>query len=176
MSDSPIRRSNAPSLTAAPSLTVRPIARGDAGPVAELSGQLGYEVSVEAVDAHIAELSSCPERQIAFVACLEMNGEIVGWIEAAILRELQSPPYCFISGLVVREERRGLGIGKRLCAEVERWSREQGVAVLRVTSRMSREGAHRFYLREGFRQIKIWAVFEKILSPQGGAPGGQDGI
>ncbi|ODU54444.1 MAG: hypothetical protein BGO25_14320 [Acidobacteriales bacterium 59-55] len=154
------------------------MARGDAGAVAELSGQLGYEVSVEAVDAHIAELSSCPERQIAFVACLktEAGAKIAGWIEAAILRELQSPPCCFISGLVVREERRGLGIGKRLCAEVERWSREQGVAVLRVTSRMSREGAHRFYLREGFRQIKIWAVFEKMLSPQGGAPGGQEGI
>jgi hypothetical protein len=41
---------------------------------------------------------------------------------------------------------------------------------------MSREGAHRFYLREGFRQIKIWAVFEKILSPQAAPPGGEDGI
>ena len=105
-----------------------------------------------------------------------MNGEIVGWIEAVILRELQSPPYCFISGLVVCEERRSLGIGKRLCTEVERWSREQGVTTLRVTSRMSREGAHRFYLRDGFRQIKIWAVFEKILSPQAAPPGGEDGI
>ena len=170
MSDPSIRHSNVPSLT------VRPIARGDAGAVAELSEQLGDEASVEAIDKHIAELSCCPERQIAFVACLEMNGEIVGWIEAVILHELQSPPYCFISGLVVREERRGLGIGKRLCAEVERWSREQGVAVVRVTSRMSREGAHRFYLREGFRQIKIWAVFEKILSPQAAPPGGEDGI
>ena len=104
MSDPSIRHSNVPSLT------VRPIARGDAGAVAELSEQLGYEASVEAIDKHIAELSCCPERQIAFVACLEMNGEIVGWIEPVILRELQSPPYCFISGLIVREERRGLGI------------------------------------------------------------------
>lgn len=178
MSDSSIRRSDVPSLAAAPSLTVRPIAHGDTGAVAELSGQLGYEASAKAIDKHIAELSSCPERQVAFVACLEteVGAEIAGWIEASIQHELQSPPHCFISGLVVREERRSLGIGKRLCAEVERWSREQGVAVLRVTSRMSREGAHRFYLREGFRQIKIWAVFEKILSPQAASPGGEDGI
>jgi GNAT superfamily N-acetyltransferase len=172
MSDPSFARSHAPALT------VRPIAREDAIAVAELSGQLGYEVSTEAIDKHIAELSSCPERQIALVACLETETgtEIAGWIEAAILHELQSPPHCFISGLVVREGRRSLRIGKRLCAEVERWSGEQGVATLRVTSRMSREGAHRFYLREGFRQVKIWAVFEKILPPQAALPGGEDGI
>jgi GNAT superfamily N-acetyltransferase len=180
MSDSSIRRSLTSSITPslASSLTVRPIARRDAAAVAELSSQLGYEVSTEAIDKHITEVSSCPERQIAFVACLETEAgaEIVGWIEAVILRELQSPPCCFISGLVVREERRSLGIGKRLCAEVERWSTEKGISTLRVTSRMSREGAHRFYLREGFRQIKIWAVFEKILSTQTAPPGREDGI
>jgi len=32
-----------------------------------------------------------------------------------------------------------------------------------VTSRMSREGAHRFYLREGYERVKTSAVFEKIL-------------
>jgi GNAT superfamily N-acetyltransferase len=153
-------------LSCAPSLTVRPIAPEDAGDVAELSGQLGYEASVDAINERIGRLLSCPERQIAFVACLapEKGTEIVGWIEVSIMHELQSPPYSFISGLVVREGRRSLGIGKRLCAEVETWSRNQGITTLRVTSRMSREGAHRFYRREGFQQIKIWAVFEKMLS------------
>jgi GNAT superfamily N-acetyltransferase len=55
-------------------------------------------------------------------------------------------------------------VGKRLCAEVEAWSRGKGVAVVRVTSRMTREGAHRFYLRKGYRQTKTSAVFEKVLS------------
>lgn len=157
---------------------MRPISRGDDAAVAELSAQLGYEVSVDAIGEHIAELSSSARRQVAFVACLETEAgeEIAGWIEALIQHEMQSPPHCFISGLVVREGRRSLGIGKRLCKEVEKWSRDQGVTALRVTSRMSREGAHRFYLREGFRQIKTWAVFEKILSPQDAPPSGEDGI
>lgn len=161
-----------------PSLIVRPIAREDAGTAAELSGQLGYKTSVEAMEERIARLSACPERQIALVACLETQpgAEVVGWIEASILHELQSPPYCFISGLVVREGQRGLGIGGKLCAEVEAWSRKQGVTTLRVTSRISREGAHRFYLREGFEQIKIWAVFEKMLSQETPPSGGRDGI
>ena len=79
------------------------------------------------------------------------------------MRELQSPAFALITGLVVSESHRSLGIGKRLCAEVEAWSREQGVAKIRVTSRNSREGAHRFYLREGFERIETWEVFEKML-------------
>jgi len=153
MSDSSINAS---------SLIVRPMAREDARTVAELCGQLGYEVSIEAIYERITQLASCPERQVAFVACVD--AEIVGWIEASIQNELQSPPYSFISGLVVSEAQRNLGIGKKLCSEVEAWSRRQRVTTLRVTSRISREGAHRFYLREGFERIKTWAVFEKMLS------------
>jgi GNAT superfamily N-acetyltransferase len=144
------------------SLIVRPISPEDAKAVAELSGQLGYEVSVEAIYEGIARLSSHGGSQVAFVACLDTK--IVGWIEASILHELQSPPYSFISGLVVNEAKRSLGIGKGLCAEVQTWSRKQGVTTIRVTSRISREDAHRFYLREGFERIKTWAVFEKMLS------------
>lgn len=144
------------------SLIVRFIAPEDAKAVAELSGQLGYEASAEAISARIARLSANSGSQIAFVATL--HGDVVGWIEAAITHHLQSEPYALISGLVVREGSRGLGIGKELCVEVEAWSRKQGVGALRVTSRTTREDAHRFYLREGFRRIKTWAVFEKMLS------------
>jgi GNAT superfamily N-acetyltransferase len=145
----------------ATSLLVRPIREGDASSVAVLSGELGYEVSVAAVEERMRELSSCGAGQVAFVACVE--GEVVGWIEAAITRHLQSAPHVLITGLVVRDGMRGLGVGQRLCAEVEAWTRRNGVGVLRVTSRMSREGAHRFYLRGGFQQTKTSAVFEKVL-------------
>jgi hypothetical protein len=32
-----------------------------------------------------------------------------------------------------------------------------------VTSRSTREDAHRFYLRDGYERIKTSAVFEKVL-------------
>ena len=146
---------------AATSLLVRAIAHEDAASVAELSAQLGYEVSVAAIEERIDGLSACAESQVAFVACI--NAEVVGWIEAAITRHLQSAVCTLITGLVVKDGMRSLGIGKRLCAEVEAWSRRNGVGVVRVTSRMSRERAHRFYLREGFRQTKTSAVFDKVL-------------
>ncbi len=140
---------------------VREIAREDAAAVAELSGQLGYEISAAQVEEQIRRLVASKEAQIAFVAC--MGAEVVGWIEAAITYHLQTSPYSLISGLVVRDGVRSLGVGRMLCAEVEAWSRAKGITMVRVTSRMTREGAHRFYLRDGFKQIKTSAMFEKVL-------------
>jgi predicted N-acetyltransferase YhbS len=143
------------------SVLVRAVSHEDAAAVVELTRQLGHEVSVERISEQIQRLSSCAASQVVFVACV--GSEVVGWIEAAIAYHLQSVPYSLIGGLVVRDGMRSLGVGKRLCAEVEAWSREKGIAVVRVTSRITRERAHRFYLREGYEQIKTSAVFEKVL-------------
>jgi GNAT superfamily N-acetyltransferase len=92
-----------------------------------------------------------------------VDSQVAGWIEAVVEHHLQSAPFALITGLVVRDEMRGLGVGKRLCEEIERWAREQGLRVVRVTSRSTRESAHRFYLRDGYKLIRTSSVFEKIL-------------
>jgi GNAT superfamily N-acetyltransferase len=143
-------------------LTIRRIQADDARSVAELSGQLGYPSTRDEILERIAWLSAHDEAQVALVACVDL--QIAGWIEAVVERHLQSPPFALITGLVVRDEMRGLGVGKRLCEEIERWAREQGLGVVRVTSRSTRESAHRFYLRDGYKLIKSSAVFEKILT------------
>lgn len=143
------------------SFLVRRIAPEDATQVAELSAQLGYKISTESVAERIRALTTCAEEQGAFIACT--GTVVIGWIEAAITHHLQSPPHTLITGLVVRDGNRSLGVGKRLCAEIESWSRDHGIAIVRVTSRMTRKRAHKFYLREGYTQTKTSAVFEKVL-------------
>lgn len=146
----------------AEALRVRVIGLEDAAAVAELSVQLGYEATAAAIEERIATLLLNAENQVALVACV--GGDVVGWIEASVVRHLQSEPQALIGGLVVKDGVRGLGVGKRLCAEVEAWTKNKGLTVVRVTSRSTREGAHRFYLREGYTQTKTSAVFEKVLS------------
>ena len=146
----------------AETLQVREISSEDAAAVAELSVQLGYEASAAQIAERIAVLLANAESQVALVACV--GAEVVGWIEASIVRHLQSEPHTLIGGLVVRDGVRSLGVGRRLCTEVEAWSRNKGLTVVRVTSRSTREGAHRFYLREGYRLTKTSAVFEKVLT------------
>lgn len=141
---------------------LREIAPEDAAAVAELSDQLGYPASTDRMRERIEAMLPVREDHLVQVACF--RGKVVGWIEAEILRHLQSDPHTLITGMVVKDGVRSLGVGKRLCHGVEQWSRRKGISVVRVTSRMTREGAHRFYLREGYVQTKTSAVFEKILS------------
>lgn len=148
--------------TEVPAITVRSIAVDDAAAVAELSGQLGYAASPDEVRERIERMLPLHEDHLALAACVE--DKVIGWVEAEIVRHLQSAPHALITGLVVKEEARSLGVGKRLCEKAEQWSRRKGISIIRVTSRMTRERAHRFYLREGFTQTKTSAVFEKILS------------
>ncbi len=140
-------------------LTIREMRPDDAPEVRVLCGQLGYKRSPEAIRAWIESLGHHGQPQTAFVAC--MGKEIVGWIEISIERRLQTPPFAFIGGLVVKEGRRGRGIGRRLCVRAEAWSWEREVDTLRLTSRSTRRDAHRFYIRDGYRVIKSSLVFEK---------------
>ena len=145
-------------------VVTRAVVMEDAEAIAELSGQLGYETSSTRMTDRIASILPLTKDHLVLVACV--GGEVVGWIEAEVARHLQSEPHTVITGLVVRDGARSLGIGSRLCAEAEEWSLQRGVPLIRVTSRMTRERAHRFYLREGFVQTKTSAVFEKILSSE----------
>jgi GNAT superfamily N-acetyltransferase len=123
---------------------------------------LGYDATVGEMRQRIAAIPAHSDHHIALVACRE--DEVVGWIEAEVAHHLQTSPHTLITGLVVKDGVRSLGVGRRLCAEVEEWSRRNSISIVRVTSRSTRERAHRFYLRDGFAQTKISHVFEKVLS------------
>lgn len=142
-------------------IITRPITIGDAEAIAELSGQLGYETSARTMKERIARMLPLAADHLALVATV--RDQVVGWIEAEVVQHLQSEPHAWITGLIVKDGVRSLGIGRRLCTEVEQWSQKRGLSVIRVTSRMTRERAHQFYLREGFVQTKTSAVFEKML-------------
>src|ERR1700761_1090620 len=116
-------------------LSTRRLTVDDAEAAAELTRQLGYTCSTGDLRERIDELSRAADR-VAFAAIID--GEIVGWIDAATERHLQSPVTAIIGGLVVREDMRGLGIGKRLCLEIEEWARSKSIPVVRVRSQIKR--------------------------------------
>ena len=142
---------------------IRRLTADDAEAAAELSSQLGYPCSAVDLRERIDEMSRAADR-VAFAAVVSCeDGQIMGWIDAAIERHLQSPASAVIGGLVVREDTRGLGVGRRLCLAIEEWARSQSVSLVRVRSQIKREDAHRFYLRDGYRQVKTSLVFEKPI-------------
>lgn len=137
----------------------------DAEAVAVLTTQLGYQRTPAQIAAWLTHLNST--EQAAFVAVI--GNEVIGWIEVSVARHLQSDPFALIGGLVVSEAHRSRGIGRMLCQRAEQWTWDQGLPTLRVTSRSTRPGAHRFYLRDGYHEVKTSLVFEKT-NPKAGAP------
>ncbi|QBI20168.1 GNAT family N-acetyltransferase [Egibacter rhizosphaerae] len=56
-----------------------------------------------------------------------------------------------LDDLVTATQARSGGVGARLLRHLEEWARADGCARLRLDSGVTRHGAHRFYLREGYR-------------------------
>lgn len=147
-------------LTPADRVEVREIRPDDAVETAKLTGELGYPASSDEMRARIEDLIRLTDHAI-FVACLAER--VVAWIHVMETRHLQSGTRAEIGGLVVSEDVRSSGIGRRLIAHAEGWARQRRLTTLVVRSNVAREKAHRFYMREGYQQTKTSAVFTKQL-------------
>ncbi len=141
-------------------LLIREIALTDAEAAAQLSAELGYPAEVEAMRERIARVRSSTNCTV-YVACV--SNLVIGWIDVCIAHHLSAGVFGEIGGFVVSGDYRSLGVGRKLIAQAEKWVAGQGIAKMIVRSRITREAAHRFYLREGYSMTKTSAVFSKEL-------------
>jgi GNAT superfamily N-acetyltransferase len=146
-------------------MTIREACPGDAAALARLSTQLGYPTTADQMSRRATEVFRRPGNAV-FVA--EVDGEVVAWIHVVEIVTLESDPSVEIAGLIVDESHRGVGIGARLVAEVELWTRSEGYGILQVRSNVIRDRARRFYEREGFTLKKSQNHFVKSLAGRGG--------
>ncbi len=139
---------------------IRKIRVEDAEEAARLCGELGYPVSAAEMKERIQSRRNRGGGAV-YVAC--RDGQTIGWIDVGIVHHLQSGAYGEIGGLVVSSGCRSQGVGARLVQRAEEWIRGRGLSRVVVRSRVSREAAHRFYLRAGYQKTKTAAVFKKNL-------------
>ena len=142
--------------------TIRPVRAADSAAVASLTGELGYPATTEEMAARIDAILQRPGEHALLVA-VDVDDVPIGWIHVERLDTLETPPMAGIAGLVVGEGSRSDGIGTALLAAGEAWARDQGLGVIQVRSRTTRERAHRFYERAGYERVKVSAVFRKPL-------------
>lgn len=139
---------------------IREITPTDTDAAARLSAELGYPTAVEEMQQRIVHSINANDR-IVYVACGPET--VVGWIEVCVVHHLASGTSAEISGLIVSANCRSTGIGQELVRKAEQWASAQGISRMVVRSRVTREAAHRFYLREGYSLTKTSAVFSKPL-------------
>ena len=146
------------------SAAIRPMDVRDAAEVAELTGQLGYPVSEADLRERLETALAAPADHCLLVA-VDTNDVPIGWAHVERLRVLELPPAAQLAGLVVSEQDRSAGVGAALLERTEASARDWGCRSRRVRSNVTRERAHRFYERAGYRRIKTSYTFEKEIVP-----------
>ena len=143
---------------------VRRAQLADATRMAELSGTLGYPVSAQAMKQRLTRVLKL-ETHSVFVA--ERNGEVVGWTHGVEQEMLELECGGEIWGLVVAENQRGRGVGRRLIEAVEKWARDRGLENMSVRSNVVRAESHPFYERIGYTRYKTQHAYRKSLRDTG---------
>ena len=142
------------------SASIRIAVTADAGDIAQLGNQLGYDLDTPETAERIRRILLQNDQRV-FVA--EVNGALVGWVHAIFAEYFESGAFVLIGGLVVDKNHRRQGIAGMLMSSAEEWARERGCLVVRLTSSSTRTGAHRFYERIGYEHIKTQYAFVKAL-------------
>ena len=142
-------------------ITVRPAEAADASAIASLCGQLGYPSTAEDIERRLAETAGDPDAAVLVAdSCYD---SVIGWVHVRALHLITRDVCAEIGGLVVDEARRGRGIGTRLMAAAEEWSRRRGLGTLRLRSNVVRDEAHAFYRVQGFTSSKTSVLFTKTF-------------
>jgi GNAT superfamily N-acetyltransferase len=142
-------------------LVIREANAADVKELCDLSAELGYPSQPDTMQRRIEVLTRLADHAV-YVASID--GELAGWIHIAIVHHLQADSRAEIGGLVVGAKARSKGIGRELVARAEEWASRRGVSSVVVRSQIARLDAHRFYLREGYKQTKTSAIFTKVLT------------
>lgn len=129
----------------------------DAGTIAELLVQLGYDVAPADVRRRLEALRKSGEPPL-----VADRGGVIGCLTWHVTPVIHRPrPVGRITMLVVAEAERGAGIGAALVEAAEALLRTRGCGLVEVTSNMKRMRAHAFYERLGYERTSY--RFAKVL-------------
>ena len=89
---------------------------------------------------------------------------MVGFIQFEVLNVIYADTMINVVALAVDKQYKGKGIGKKLLKAAEHWGMSIGINYVRLNFSMNREGAHKFYIKQGYENDKVQLRFLKKLS------------
>ena len=142
-------------------MILRTAQRGDAGAIAALSAQLGYDESEDEVRRRLDEIRA--QRNGEVLVAVVPPDIVVGWVQVFGLLLVELPPLAELGAIVVDSRYRRIGVGRSLVEAAEQWARQNGLATLRLRSNVQRDDAGAFYRRLGYRELAGSTLFSKVL-------------
>lgn len=143
-------------------VAVRQMQADDAAAVADLTTQLGYPATESQIRRRYDLIG---DRSDACLFVAHRSGDaIVGWIHVQAACLLECDTRAEIWGLVVGENARGTGVGRRLVEAAEEWASMRGLTVMVLRSNHLRHDAQGFYRHLGYVVTKTQNAFRKNLA------------
>ena len=132
-------------------LTLRAACSGDAQALSVLLQQLAPDEAGPDAKLLALRLNESAVNQVVLVA--ERDGKLLGTCTLNLIEHLAHnfARSAILEDVVVDADARGLGIGQALIDKAVERARAWGCYKLALSSNQSREQAHRFYARQGFK-------------------------
>ena len=129
---------------------IRPATPADAAAIAQLLGQLGYASEPADVAGRLEQLAASTADQLLVV---ERDQELLAVASIHFMAYFhRGELLCKITAFVVKQGRRGQGVGSTLLARIEQIARERGCQRMELTSALDRLPAHAFYQGKGYKK------------------------
>jgi GNAT superfamily N-acetyltransferase len=142
-------------------IRVRPARDSDIAQLAPLCEQLGYPSSEDEVRGRLLGIDATPQH--ALWVAETSDGRLAGFLNAFVMRTIDTDARVEVAALVVDDAQRSRGVGKLLIEQVESWARENGCKAIGLRSNVIRDRAHKFYERLGYVHYKTQKSFRKAL-------------
>jgi ribosomal protein S18 acetylase RimI-like enzyme len=114
----------------------------------------------------LAEIIAAPSNTVLVARDRDNGGNIVGTLTLVMFR-IPTAIRAWIEDVVVDSTARGRGVGEALTQEALRIATERGAKTIDLTSRRSREAAHRLYEKAGFT-VRDSNVYRYVSSKKAG--------
>jgi GNAT superfamily N-acetyltransferase len=123
---------------------------------------LMFAEGVNSEEAQVLErLENLPKEDRLLLA---VQGELLlGYAHLRISRTLSRNPAAEVVAIIVRNDRRRQGIGRRLIAAAETWARQAGREHLLLHTEVIRTEAHAFYAALGYEKSATTIEFQRDL-------------
>ena len=132
----------------------------DLDSIVYLSEHWGHPSSSEKMRSGVQEILNHADHRVYLI---QNEERITGWIHGVYLIHMESGAFVEITGLVVDQTFRRMGMGKILVEKIIEWSRSMNCKKVRVRSNILREEAHPFYTGIGFKEVKRQIVYDFTL-------------
>jgi N-acetylglutamate synthase-like GNAT family acetyltransferase len=141
-------------------LQIRKANTNDSTTITQLSDQLGYATNEKDIEQRLNTILNHNENNVLVAT---MNELVVGWIHGFFTMRVESAFFVEIGGLVVHNDFRKMGIGKKLVEQVLIWAKQIDCKKVRVRCNIIRKESHVFYENIGFQLNKEQKIFDKKI-------------